>query len=126
MMAEEIAVEKPAKYWTDEQVTEYFKTHYGDRGIALYVADYQYAALPAHGDKWVYVDIDNNVASEHRGLTELLQMHVQKHWGPEYSVRILRCGPESMCYGGRDDGCDVEVVNRRTGEKDVWGVCTYI
>ncbi len=122
MMAEEVVEEKPAKYWTDEQVTEYFRSTWGDRGIVLYVADYQYAILPAHSNRWVYADVDKIEASEHRGLTEILQ----KHWGPEYRIRILRCGPESQCHWGGEDGCDVEFVNTVTGERFVEGVCTYI
>jgi len=107
--------------WTDNRVNEYFRENYGDRGLILYISDYQYAILPRDSNRWVLVDVERERASAHDTLSGALR----EYFGEWYSgVRILKCGPESSCateHGA--DGCDVELVTS-SGEKEVRGVCT--
>jgi len=107
--------------WDDEEVNEYFSNNYRDKGIVLILSDYYYAALPAGMDKWVYVDIENNRASAHDTLRDV----IKEHYGEEFTtVKILRCGPESSCAKEWNaDGCDVLLIDRHGG-KEIRGVCT--
>jgi len=107
--------------WTEERIKSYFKEHYGDRGVLLFIGEYQWAVLPRDSDKWVFVDPEHERASAH----DTLEGAVREFLGQWYSdVRILRCGPESSCATEMGaDGCDVELIST-SGEKEVRGVCT--
>jgi len=107
--------------WTEERAKEYFKSRYGDRGLVLFISDYQYAVLPRGLDKWVYVDVEHERAATHDTLSDALK----EYFGDEYpTVRLLRCGRDSSCFRvWGAEGCEVELVSP-SGEREVREVCT--